>query len=59
MRQKFEVLYMFVKWKNMMDKQTGKKIKMLQINVGQYKDQFLQFRQNNGIGIHFKTGKHG
>jgi len=32
---------------------------MLQINVGEYKDWFLQFEQNNGIDIHFKTGKYG
>ena len=42
----------------MMEKQTGIKIRVLQINnSGEYKDQFLQF-WNNGIGIHFKTGKH-
>ena len=38
----------------MMEKQTGKKIKILQIdNVGEYKVQFLRFDQNNGISTHF------
>jgi len=33
---------MLVKWKNMMMKQTGRKIKMLQIDdIWEYKDQFL------------------
>ena len=50
---------MLVKWKNMMEKQTGRKNKVLQINnVGKYKDQFLQLGQNNEINIHFKIGKH-
>jgi len=31
MRQKFEALDMLVKWKDMMEKQTGKKVKELQI----------------------------
>ena len=43
-----------------MEKQTDRKIRVLQIdNVGEYKNQFLQFGQNNGISIHFKIGKHG
>jgi len=43
-----------------MQKQTDRKIRVFQIdNVGEYKDQFLQFGQNNEIGIHFKAGKHG
>ena len=34
---------MLVKWKDMMEKQTGRKIKKLQIgNVEKYKNQFLQ-----------------
>ena len=42
MRQKFKVLHMLVKCKNIMEKQADKKIKVLQIdNVGEYKDQFL------------------
>jgi len=42
MRQRFEVLGMLVKWKDMMEKQTGRKIKELQIgNVERYKNQFL------------------
>jgi len=40
--------------------QTGRKTKVLQIdNVREYRNQFLQFRQNNGIDLHFKIGKHG
>ena len=43
----------------MMEKQTGK-IKVLKIdNIREYNDQFLQFGQNNEIGIHFKMTKHG
>ena len=45
---------MFVKWKNMIEKQTERKIKVVQIDsVGEYKDQFLRFDQNTDIGIHF------
>ena len=59
MRQKFEVLHLFVKWRNLMEKQTDKKIKMLQFDhVGECKDHFLRFDQNNGIGIHFTVEKH-
>ena len=44
----------------MMEKQTGRKIKVLQIdNVREYKDQFLRFSQNTGIDIHFTIEKHG
>ena len=36
-----------------MEKQTGRKIKELQIsNVERYKNQFLQFGQNTGIGTY-------
>ena len=43
----------------MMGKQTGRKINVLQFDhVGEYKDRFLQFVQNNGIEIHFTAGKH-
>ena len=42
-----------------MEKQTSRNNKMLQFDhVGEYKDQFLQFGQNSGIGIHFTVGKH-
>ena len=59
MRQGFEILDMLVKWKNMMEKQTCRKIKVLQIdNIREYKDQFLQFGQYNKRGIHFKICKH-
>jgi len=44
----------------MMEKQTSRKIKELQIdNVEKYKNQFLRFDQNTGIGIHFTNGIHG
>ena len=55
----FEVLGMLVKWKDMMKKQTGRKIKELQIgNVERYKNQFIQFSQNTSIGTHFTYGIH-
>jgi len=39
MRQRFEALCMLVKWKDMMEKQTGMKIKELQLgNVEKYKN---------------------
>jgi len=39
MRQRFEALGILVKWKHMMEKQTGRKIKELQIgNVERYKN---------------------
>jgi len=39
MKQRFEALLMLVKWKDMMEKQTGRKIKELQIgNVDRYKN---------------------
>jgi len=44
----------------MMEKQTGKKIKKLQIgNIERYKNQFLQFGQTTGIGTHFTNRIHG
>ena len=43
-----------------MEKQTGRKIKELQIdNIERYKNQFLQFGQNIGIDTHFTDGIHG
>ena len=42
-----------------MEKQTGRKIKELQLsNVEKYKNQFLQFCQNTGIGTHFTNRIH-
>jgi len=42
MRQRREALDMLMKWKEIMEKQTGKKIKELQIgNVERYKNQFV------------------
>ena len=59
MRQRFEALGMLVKLKDMMEKQTGTKIKELQIdNIERYKNQFLQFGQNTGIDTHFTDGIH-
>ena len=44
MRQRFEALSMLVKWKDMIEKQTGRKIKELQIgNVERYKNRLLRF----------------
>ena len=44
----------------MMEKQIGRKIKELQIgNVEKYKNQFLRFGQNTGIGTHFIDRIHG
>jgi len=44
----------------MMEKQTGKKITKLQISiVERYRNQFLRFGQNTGIGTHFTDGIHG
>ena len=50
---------MLVKWEGRMEKQTGKKIKELQIgNVERDMNQFLRFGQNTGIATHFTTGIH-
>ena len=44
----------------MMEKEIGRKIKELQIgNVERYKNQFLRFGQNTGIGAHFIDGIYG
>ena len=51
---------MLASWKDMMGKQTGRKIKKPQIdNVERYKNQFLRFDQNTGIGTHFTDEIHG
>ena len=43
-----------------MEKQTGRKIKELQIgNIEKDMNQFLRFGQNTGIGTHFTEGIHG
>jgi len=58
MRQKFEVLDLFMKMKKLMVKKNGRKIKVLQFDyVGENKDRFLKFDQNNSIDIHFTVGK--
>ena len=55
-----EVLDMLVKWKGRMEKQTGRKIKELQIdNIERDMNQFLRFGQNTGIGTHFTKGING
>jgi len=44
----------------MMEKKIGRKIKEVQIgNVEKYKNQFLQFGQDTGIGTHFTNELHG
>jgi len=44
----------------MIEKQTGRKIKELQIsNLERYKNQFLRFGKNNNIGTHFIDEIHG
>ena len=49
-----------VKWKDMMEKKIGRKIKEVQIgNVEKYKNQFLQFGQDTGIGTRFTKELHG
>ncbi|KAH9660217.1 hypothetical protein KPL70_024138 [Citrus sinensis] len=55
MRAKDEVLEIFVKWKKLVETQTGRKIKVLRSdNVGEYtSDPFLQVCQNEGIKRHF------
>ena len=55
MRAKDEVLEIFVKWKKLMETQTGRKIKVLRYdNRGEYtSDPFLQVCQNEGIKRHF------
>ena len=57
MRQRCEALDMLVRWKDMMEKQTGRKIKELQIGI--VENQFLRFDQNTGISTHFTDGIHG
>ena len=60
MRQRCEALDMLVKWKGIMEKQTGMKIKEVQIgNVEKDMNHFLRFGQNTGIGTHFTEGIHG
>ena len=59
MRQRCEDLDMLGKWKGRIEKQTGRKIKELQIgNVEGDMNQFLRFGHNTGIGTHFTKGIH-
>ncbi|KAH9761919.1 Integrase catalytic domain-containing protein [Citrus sinensis] len=55
MKNKNEVLGIFLKWKKMVETQTGRKIKRLRSdNSGEYKnDPFLQICQDEGIVRHF------
>ncbi|KAH9793687.1 hypothetical protein KPL71_004622 [Citrus sinensis] len=57
MRAKDEVLEIFVKWKKLVDTQTGGNIKVLRYdNGGEYtSDPFLQVCQNEGIKRHFRV----
>jgi len=48
-----------VKVKKVDGEKTGRKIKVLQLDhVREYKDRFLRFDQNNGIGIDFTIEKY-
>jgi len=58
MRQSCESLGILVKWKDMMEKQTGGKMELQIGNVEKYKNQFLQFGQNTGIDTHFTDEIH-
>ena len=55
MRHKDEVLAVFLKWKKLIETQTGRKIKRLRFdNGGEYKfDPFLKVCQDEGIAHHF------
>ena len=55
MKHKREVLDLFVEWKKNMEKNTGRKIKVLRSdNGGEYtSDPFLQLCRNEGIERHF------
>ncbi|KAE8719078.1 hypothetical protein F3Y22_tig00109978pilonHSYRG00092 [Hibiscus syriacus] len=55
MKKKDEVLGFFLKWKKMVETQTGRKIKRLRTNNGgEYKnDQFLKVCEEEGIVRHF------
>ena len=55
MKHKDEVLNVFLKWKKMIETQTGRKIRRLRSdNGGEYKsDSFLQVCQDEGIVRHF------
>ena len=55
MRQRFQVLDLFVKWKKLMEKYSSRKIKVLQFK----KNRILRFGQNNCISNHFTVEKHG
>ena len=60
MRQRVEALELLVKWKNLMENKTGRKIKVLRYDyVEKYEDSFLQYVQNNGTVTHFTNGKDG
>ncbi|KAE8664469.1 hypothetical protein F3Y22_tig00112762pilonHSYRG00050 [Hibiscus syriacus] len=55
MKSKYEVLQIFLKWKNMIENQTGRKIKRLRTdNGGEYKsDPFFDVFHEYGIVRHF------
>ena len=59
-KTRVEALEFLVKWKELMEYQTGEKIKVLRYDhVRKYKDSFLQFGQNNSIETHFTNRKDG
>ena len=55
MKSKSDVFNVFLKWKNMAETQTGKKIKHLRTsNDGEFcNDHFLKLCQDEGIVHHF------
>ena len=55
MKNKSEVISIFLKWKNMVENLTSRKVKRLRSdNGGEYKnDPFLQVCQEEGIVRHF------
>ena len=54
MKHKWEVLELFVEWKKNMEKNTGRKIKVLRSNGGEYtSDHFLQLCRDEGIERYF------
>ena len=59
MKNKNDVLGIFLKWKAQVESQTGRKIKVLQTdNGGEYKsDSFLKVCQDCGIVRHFIVRK--
>ena len=57
MKSKSDVFNVFIKWKNMVETQTEKKIKHLRIDNGREfcNDQFLKLCEDEGIVHHFNV----